>query len=84
MNATHKLQIVGNIDNKPLDTTMEFANLDKAAMLTAIREQASTLPRGTLTVTDIHGNMLSLNFSRIKVLDIRVVEIFDVPSKTKK
>ena len=70
---TNKIQIVGDIDGQRVDTTLEFGKLDKSGVIEAIRSHSTE----ALTFTDIHGNILSLNFNRIKVANLKVIEIVD-------
>lgn len=67
------VQIVGTIDGQPIDCTMEFANLDKAGTVEAIRTASGSQP-AALTLTDIHGNILNLNFPRIRLAQLKVIE----------
>lgn len=74
---TNKIQIVGNIDGQPIDTTLEFARTDKSTVIESIKATSSSNPPKPLTFTDIHGNILSLNFPRIKTVELKVIEIID-------
>ena len=74
---TNKIQIVGDIDGQRIDMTLEFGKLDKGGVIESIRSYSTANPPKALTFTDIHGNMLSLNFSRIKVANLKVIEIVD-------
>lgn len=74
---TNKIQIVGDIDGQRIDTTLEFGKLDKSGVIEAIRSHSTANPPEALTFTDIHGNILSLNFFRIKAANLKVIEIVD-------
>lgn len=77
---TNKVQIVGYIDDHRIDTTLEFGKLTKGDVIEAIKSNSSANRQAALTFTDIHGNMLSLNFFRIKVANLKVIEIVDALS----
>lgn len=74
---TNKIQIVGDIDGQRIDTTLEFGKLDKSDVIEAIRSLSTANPPAALTFTDIRGNILSLNFNRIKAANLKVIEIVD-------
>lgn len=74
---TNKIQIVGDIDGQRVDTTLEFGKLTKGDVIEAIKSHSTANPPAALTFTDIHGNMLSINFFRTKVANLKVIEIVD-------
>ena len=74
---TNKIQFIGTVDGQMLDVTLEFARMDKAMVLKAIRACSCANPATPLTFTDIHGNILNINFNRSKVVQLSVIEIFD-------
>jgi len=59
-----------------VDSTMEFTSVDKGSIVDSIRKYSTSRDGNTLTLVDIHGNILSLNFARFKVANLKVIEIF--------
>lgn len=72
---THKLEFVCNIDGVMSTHNFEFAHTDKDAAIEQIRKAAEKL--GTCTFVDIHGEILTINYARAKLVKITVVEIID-------
>lgn len=74
MSNTNKLQFIGYIDSQKINQIMEFATLDKDAALQAMRKEAG----GCVHFVDIHGNFLSINFSRTSVVSLSVIDLIDI------
>lgn len=71
MPSTNKIKFIGYIDDQQIDRTMEFATLDKDAVLQSLRKQAGS----SVYFSDIDGNFLFINFARASVVSIRVIEL---------
>lgn len=74
MSNTNKIQFVGYIDDQKINQVMEFATLDKNDVLKAMRQETG----GSCHFVDIHGNFLSINFSRTSVVSLSIIEIIDI------
>lgn len=74
---TNKIQFYGTVDGQQINVTMEFARMDKGQVLDLIKTCSGANPAKPLTLTDIHGNIFSINFNRVKVTELKVIEIVD-------
>lgn len=71
---TNKIRLVGEIDGQPFNQDFEFANLDKAGVISQLRNASDC---GYVDFSDIHGRCFSMNHSRVKYFYLNVIEIID-------
>lgn len=67
------VQVVGTIDELSVSRTYQFASMDAAGLITAIREASA---KGKpFQVTDSNGVSLILNFALIRVANLNITDV---------